>query len=129
MEATEILFAFLRQHPRRSDLQRLLDKGEGAFEGQLRSVRQDTLSGGSPHRPRQDEQYSGEHRDAVRELSCQASSWNSFESGLPRVAVGVSKRVDRLRSLGNAVVPQVVELIGNAILTSRASLVRDADKG
>jgi DNA (cytosine-5)-methyltransferase 1 len=32
-----------------------------------------------------------------------------------RVAHGVSKRVDRLRGLGNAVVPQIVEWIGRRI--------------
>jgi DNA (cytosine-5)-methyltransferase 1 len=32
------------------------------------------------------------------------------------VANGVPKRVDRLRGLGNAVVPQVVEYIGRQIL-------------
>jgi len=43
--------------------------------------------------------------------------WGS-EPDVGRVAHGVPARVDRLRSLGNAVVPQVVELIGNAILES-----------
>jgi DNA (cytosine-5)-methyltransferase 1 len=40
----------------------------------------------------------------------------STEPNVGRVAHGVSNRVDRLKQLGNAVVPQIPELIGNAIL-------------
>jgi DNA (cytosine-5)-methyltransferase 1 len=40
------------------------------------------------------------------------------EPGLARVAHGVPNRVDRNDALGNAVVPQIPELIGRAILAS-----------
>jgi DNA (cytosine-5)-methyltransferase 1 len=42
----------------------------------------------------------------------------AIEPYVDRVANGVPQRVDRLRALGNAVVPQIPELIGNAILQS-----------
>ena len=49
-----------------------------------------------------------------------ASQWG-FEPELGRVADGVSNRVDRIAALGNAVVPQIPELIGYAILKSMTS--------
>lgn len=45
------------------------------------------------------------------------SSWDA-EPDVGRVADGVPSRAHRLRALGNAVVPQIPELIGNAILQS-----------
>lgn len=70
---------------------------------------------------------------AVRAASCglqQASGRSDFmqsvslsipcvwrpEPDLGRVAKGVPNRVQKLKALGNAVVPQVVEMIGRAIL-------------
>ena len=44
-------------------------------------------------------------------------SWWLSEPDVGRVAHGVPARVDRLRSLGNAVVPAIPELIGRALLT------------
>jgi DNA (cytosine-5)-methyltransferase 1 len=42
--------------------------------------------------------------------------WWAVEPDVGRVAHGVPRRVDRLRGLGNAVVPQVAELVGRMIL-------------
>lgn len=44
------------------------------------------------------------------------SSWWAVEPGMGRVVNGLPGRVDRLRALGNAVVPQWAELIGSMIL-------------
>lgn len=71
------------------------DKGSDAFvglEGWARSLREGRPSGGH-------------------------QGWR-VEPGVGRVADGVSSRVDRLRVLGNAVVPQVAEWIGYRILES-----------
>jgi DNA (cytosine-5)-methyltransferase 1 len=46
--------------------------------------------------------------------------WWVAEPDVGRVAHGVPSRVDRLRCLGNAVVPQVVEVIGRAIIKAEA---------
>ena len=43
-------------------------------------------------------------------------SWWATEPNVGRVANGVSHRVDRLRGLGNAVVPQVAEVIGRLVM-------------
>jgi DNA (cytosine-5)-methyltransferase 1 len=76
-----------------------------------------------PHRREQAERLRVEHPDLVRDLSHHApppcsTCWthDSWESGVARVSSGVPHRVDRLRALGNAVVPQVAELVGRAIL-------------
>jgi DNA (cytosine-5)-methyltransferase 1 len=49
------------------------------------------------------------------------SGWWTTEPALGRVANGVPARVDRLKALGNAVVPQIPELIGRAILQAEAA--------
>jgi site-specific DNA-cytosine methylase len=59
---------------------------------------------------------SGEEKDRCHLASCGRTDWAAGEwLGVPRVAHGVPKRVDRLRGLGNAVVPQIPELYAKRI--------------
>ncbi len=53
---------------------------------------------------------------SAEQLAAQCGGWWSVEPDVGRVAHGVPARVDRLRCLGNAVVPQIVEVIGRAIV-------------
>ena len=48
-------------------------------------------------------------------------TWWEVEPNVGRVADGVPNRMDRLKQLGNAVVPQIPELLGRAILSTYAS--------
>lgn len=50
-----------------------------------------------------------------RRANLPGATWKP-EPNVGRVAHGVSRRVDRLKALGNAVVPQIPEMIGRAIL-------------
>jgi len=52
-----------------------------------------------------------------RESTARATEWLA-EPAVGRVAHGVPGRVDRLKALGNAVVPQIPETIGRAILAT-----------
>lgn len=56
----------------------------------------------------------GESRQAGQPFG---AAWWAVEPDVGRVAHGVPARVDRLAELGNAVVPQIPEIIGRAILT------------
>jgi DNA (cytosine-5)-methyltransferase 1 len=72
--------------------------------------------------PDADEQHRrpGESQGSGRRLAYGSEagdgSWWFSEPDVGRVANGVPSRVDRLRAIGNAVVPQIPELIGRAIL-------------
>jgi DNA (cytosine-5)-methyltransferase 1 len=56
----------------------------------------------------------GEERLSERHLT--KCSWWQAEPAMGRVANGISGQAHRLRQLGNAVVPQIPELIGRAIM-------------
>lgn len=61
-------------------------------------------------RSRRDEQFE-------RRANLPRATWKP-EPDVGRVAHGVPRRVDRLKALGNAVVPQIPEMIGRAILAA-----------
>lgn len=63
----------------------------------------------TPQRP-----GAGADARATRELS-PAAHWLT-EPAVGRVADGIPNRVDRLRALGNSIVPQIAQLIGEAIM-------------
>jgi len=62
------------------------------------------------------------HDGARRSLSAfaRAHEWWRIEPDVGRVAHGVPNRVDRLRSLGNAIVPQIAEWIGRRVIAHGA---------
>ncbi len=64
------------------------------------------------HDPRQDAVHADARREAVGAGSY--SDWWAVEPGFCRVAHGVPDRAHRLKALGNAVVPQIPELLGRA---------------
>jgi len=51
------------------------------------------------------------------------AGWWDVEPDLGRVAHGVPNRVDRLKGLGNAIVPQIAEWIGRRIVEAEAATV------
>ena len=55
------------------------------------------------------------------------NDWWAVEPDVGRVADGIPARVDRLTALGNAVVPQIPELIGRAIVASLPAREAAAD--
>ena len=110
-------------------------EGTEALENCLRSLQCNNQPSGAPFGPTTKQQSTAKHTDPLQTLSRLLAhdsqkafvayrrtyadtlpAWfDGWENGIARVANGVPGRVDRLRSLGNAVVPQVVEVIGRGI--------------
>lgn len=56
------------------------------------------------------------HDQRERQKTNDFGKWWEVEPSVGRVANGVSNRVDRLKGLGNAIVPQVAELVGTLVV-------------
>jgi DNA (cytosine-5)-methyltransferase 1 len=77
-----------------------------------------------PERPRLRESIAAElWRRRPGNSGSAGSNWPA-EPDVGRVANGVPARVDRLKGLGNAVVPQIPELIGRAIMEVERAAMR-----
>jgi len=100
--------------------------GEKRSESRSKTSREnamaDTQCMGREPRSEEREEFTGEeshgesdHRSSNGSEEERARNWWQFEPNVGRVAYGVSSRVDRLRGLGNAIVPQIAMQIGLSI--------------
>ena len=87
-------------------------------EGQHRDGSEDNRGGGCQPFPE-----SGNGGEEARPIS----SWWSVEPDVGRVAHGIPSRVDRLRALGNAIVPQVAEWVGGRLELDITPSEKDRD--
>jgi len=89
------------------------------------TIRTETCSAemGNSDNKRQQEQWNPESipETIKRETegpSTECSSWWEVEPNVGRVVDGIPKRVDRLKSLGNSLIPQIPYYIGQSIIKS-----------
>ena len=82
---------------------------ENVSNSQQRNVQESEL------RNHQIKKESGETSNGFSDASSDGCGWWATEPGLGRVANGISNRVDRIKCIGNAVVPQLAEVFAKAI--------------
>ena len=94
------------------------DKSGGrskAYAANISNPSSEGLQGSQEARNNGKDRQEPRHQLVTGLSGVQGGIWEA-EPNVGRVANGVPRRVDRLKALGNAVVPQIPELIGNAIM-------------
>ncbi len=92
---------------------------EGSCSGKKQRILADStgigIQGGGTNRKQEPQVHAGQAISGGDSSGDGRNHWE-IEPDVGRVADGIPNRVDRLKQLGNAVVPQVVEVIGRAIM-------------
>jgi len=96
---------------------------EGSINEKLSTTKRSQDVANTESSPRNDhEAVAGDGESETQEVSGDGSrvrgesSWWDFEPDVGRVAHGVPGRVYRLKALGNSIIPQIAQEIGNAII-------------
>lgn len=111
VQFAKILFSTLCKYATECNGSGITMESGTVTKGQMRNLWEQIKSSCAPYRREHQQQHSGEYTNALRELSRETSSYyaqawaNGWESGIERISINCSNRVDRLRCLGNAVVP------------------------
>lgn len=128
VSAKEILLPFMRELEKKSKMQNNLSyEVQEVFEKEMRELRLEFFLTCTSYRPKLQEQLSREYTDSMSALSqflayyckknweknCRehAKSYYGWESGIERLTNKRPCRADRLKGLGNSIVPQIAELL------------------
>ena len=117
IQEAQVLLSELRQHPEGFDEAWIQLASEEAPEAEVRSVRPSASFASAPSGSADNKQPPREHSDAMQKLprllahdGKEAWADSRWENAIPRTAVVVPARVDRLKAIGNGQVSSVAAL-------------------